>query len=151
VDKGAADPGAIVVTGSGDLFIGSHGSGDILKGEESRFEFSQLAGGGRLTALVFSTNNNRLYAADASMDELLAFEVNSTNRPTRISLGPRRSMSEAETGEDLFYNARISHKGWLSCHSCHTDGHSNEALTDTLGDGNFGAPKRVLSLLGTAD
>src|SRR5581483_10037739 len=40
---------------------------------------------------------------------------------------------------------------WMSCHSCHSDGHSNGGLADTLGDGSFGAPKRVLSLLGARD
>jgi len=39
----------------------------------------------------------------------------------------------------------------MSCHSCHTDGHSNGLLNDNLGDGSFGAPKRVLSLLGAKD
>ena len=38
----------------------------------------------------------------------------------------------------------------MSCHSCHTDGHTNGLLSDTLGDGSYGAPKRVPSLLGVA-
>jgi len=36
----------------------------------------------------------------------------------------------------------------MSRHSCYTDGHANGAVVDTLGDGDFGAPKRVPSLLG---
>ena len=51
----------------------------------------------------------------------------------------------------LFFDSRISHDGWMSCHSCHTDGHSSGQLNDNLSDGSFGAPKRVLSLLGVAD
>ena len=39
----------------------------------------------------------------------------------------------------------------MSCASCHTGGHTNHRLSDTLGDGQYGAPKRVLSLLGVAD
>ena len=39
----------------------------------------------------------------------------------------------------------------MSCHSCHTDGHTNNLLSDTLGDGSYGAPKRVPSLLGVAE
>jgi len=39
----------------------------------------------------------------------------------------------------------------MSCHSCHTDGHTNGLLNDNLGDGSYGAPKRVLSLLGTVN
>ena len=36
----------------------------------------------------------------------------------------------------------------MSCNSCHADGHTNGLLNDNLSDGSFGAPKRVLSLLG---
>src|SRR2546429_167098 len=72
-------------------------------------------------------------------------------RARRIPLGPQPELSLAERGELLFYDARLSHDGWFSCHSCHTDGHSNGLLNDNLGDGSFGAPKRVLSLLGVRD
>src|SRR5207247_8409668 len=47
--------------------------------------------------------------------------------------------------------ARLSHDGWFSCHSCHTDGHSNGLLADTLGDGSYGTPKRIVTLLGVKD
>ena len=39
----------------------------------------------------------------------------------------------------------------MSCQSCHTDGHSNGLNVDTIGDGGYGAPKRVPSLLGTGE
>ena len=45
-------------------------------------------------------------------------------------------------------SAKLSHDGWMSCHSCHTEGHTNNLASDTLGDGSYGAPKRVPSLLG---
>ena len=38
----------------------------------------------------------------------------------------------------------------MSRHSCHTDGHTNNLLSDTLGDESYGAAKRVPSLLGVA-
>ncbi|MEX0819831.1 MAG: cytochrome c peroxidase, partial [Pirellulaceae bacterium] len=54
-------------------------------------------------------------------------------------------------GERLFFNANLSHDSWMSCHSCHTDGHTNGLLNDNFSDASFGAPKRVLSLLGRAN
>jgi cytochrome c peroxidase len=51
----------------------------------------------------------------------------------------------------LFFDARLGKEGWMSCHSCHTDGHTNGRRSDTLGDGSYGAPKRVPSLLGVGD
>ncbi len=51
-------------------------------------------------------------------------------------------------GERAFFDATLSHDGWMSCHSCHTDGHSPDLLADTLGDGAYGNPKRIPSLLG---
>jgi cytochrome c peroxidase len=39
----------------------------------------------------------------------------------------------------------------MSCNSCHTLGHANGQLNDNLSDLSFGAPKRVLSLLGQKD
>jgi cytochrome c peroxidase len=65
-----------------------------------------------------------------------------------VSLGPRPELSLAQRGEMLFFDSRLSHDGWMSCHSCHTGGHSNGQLNDNLSDGSFDAPKRVLSLLG---
>ena len=60
-------------------------------------------------------------------------------------------MTAVDRGELLFHDATLSLRGWMSCNSCHTDGHTNHRLSDTLGDGTYGAPKRVLSLLGVRD
>ena len=65
-----------------------------------------------------------------------------------IALGPRPGLDAVARGERLFADARLSHDGWMSCQSCHTDGQSNGLAVDTLSDGGFGAPKRVTSLLG---
>src|SRR5262245_17127001 len=67
----------------------------------------------------------------------------------RATKSPRLSL--AQRGELLFYDARLSHDGWMSCHSCHTDGHSNDQMNDNFSDRSFGSPKRVLSLLGVKD
>jgi mono/diheme cytochrome c family protein len=60
-----------------------------------------------------------------------------------------RELGPAERGERLFFDARMSAGGRMSCHSCHPDGHTNGLLGDTLGDNTHGTPKRVLSLRGT--
>jgi len=39
----------------------------------------------------------------------------------------------------------------MSCHSCHTDGHTNGLVNDNFSDKSFGAAKQVLSLLGRKD
>ncbi len=48
----------------------------------------------------------------------------------------------------LFFDARLSHDGWMSCYSCHTDGHTCGLKSDTPGDGSYGASKKIPSLLG---
>lgn len=68
-----------------------------------------------------------------------------------LTLGNSPPSGSVERGEALFFDARLSAGNWYSCHSCHTDGHSSGELADTLGDGQEGAPKRVLSLLGVAE
>jgi cytochrome c peroxidase len=66
-----------------------------------------------------------------------------------ISLGPMPESTPASRGERLFFSAKLSHDQWLSCHSCHVDGHTTGGLADTHSDGTFGTPKKILSLLGT--
>jgi cytochrome c peroxidase len=66
-----------------------------------------------------------------------------------VALGPHPKLTFQDRGELLFYDARLGRDGWLSCHSCHTDGHTNGRLADTLGDNTFGTPKRTLTLLNT--
>ncbi|MFP6762415.1 MAG: cytochrome c peroxidase, partial [Planctomycetaceae bacterium] len=68
-----------------------------------------------------------------------------------LPLGQSPPPGPVERGEALFFDARVSHANWFSCHSCHTDGHSNGGLADTSGDNSTGAPKRVLSLLGVGE
>jgi cytochrome c peroxidase len=65
-----------------------------------------------------------------------------------ISLGPSPSSGPVERGEVAFFSAKLSHESWMSCQSCHTDGHTNNGLADTLGDGDFGDAKRVPTLRG---
>jgi cytochrome c peroxidase len=63
-----------------------------------------------------------------------------------IPLGGPDKPSLARRGEVIFYDAKRSFNQWYSCHSCHTDGHTNGGLFDTLNDGRYENLKKVLSL-----
>src|SRR4029077_18036898 len=100
--------------------------------------------------LIASSDGGRVYVADELSDTISVVDLKEARRIAEISLGSQPELTMADRGERFFYDGRLSHDGWMSCHSCHTDGHSNGLLNDNLGDGAFGAPKRVLSLLGVA-
>ncbi|MCA9247302.1 MAG: hypothetical protein KDA42_09315 [Planctomycetales bacterium] len=68
-----------------------------------------------------------------------------------VDLGRHPELGPAERGELHFFDARLSRGGWYSCHSCHSDGHSNGGIADTFGDGKEGAAKRIFSLLGVTE
>src|SRR5207302_3757394 len=97
------------------------------------------------------SDDRRAYVANHFSDSVSIVELGDGKLVKEIPLGPTPELQSAERGERLFFDARLAHDGWLSCHSCHSDGHSNGLLNDNLGDGSFGAPKRVLSLLGSGD
>jgi YVTN family beta-propeller protein len=100
--------------------------------------------------VAVSPDGEFAYVAD-SLDDMISIVATATGqRPATIALGPRPELSAADRGERLFSRAKVSHDGWMSCQSCHTDGHTNGLSSDTLGDGSYGTPKRVPSLLGVA-
>jgi len=144
----AADPAAIALTATGEIAVVLAGVGEIGFFPENDSAFRRVALGGRPTEVVMSPDGGRAYVADELSDTISVVDVKAAQRISEIRLGPQPQLSLADHGERLFYNGRLSHDGWMSCHSCHTDGHSNGLLNDNLGDGSFGAPKRVLSLLG---
>ena len=106
--------------------------------------------GRRPTAVAPSPDGKLVYVADTLDDTISVVEIGTGQRLATISLGPRPEPTAVDRGERLFHSAKLSHDGWMSCQSCHTDGHTNNLLSDTLGDGSYGAPKRVPSLLGVA-
>jgi YVTN family beta-propeller protein len=147
----AADPAAIALTNAGDVAVVLAGVGEIGFFPEDDSKFRRVVLGGRPTELVMSPAGDRAYLCDELSDTISVVDVKTALRTAEISLGPQPEPTLAERGERLFYAGRLSHDGWMSCHSCHIDGHSNGLLNDNLGDGSFGAPKRVLSLLGVGE
>src|SRR5205823_9856301 len=65
-----------------------------------------------------------------------------------IALGGPRERSPARRGEALFLDARRSHHQWMSCATCHIDGHTNGQNFDTLNDDSYGNPKITPTLRG---
>ncbi|MGD9854151.1 MAG: cytochrome c peroxidase [Planctomycetaceae bacterium] len=107
--------------------------------------------GARPLDVVWDEHRRRAYVV-CSLDDAVAVVDSDAEEPvTQISLGPQPEPTPRERGERLFYDGHRSHDGWLSCHSCHTDGHTNGGLADTLSDGSYGTPKQVPSLLGSRD
>ena len=90
----------------------------------------------------------RLYVANRFDDTVSVIDPNRPAVIGSLALGPKNTPTTVETGEALFYDARLSLDGWFSCHSCHTDGHSNGLANDNFGDETFGTPKQIPSLLG---
>lgn len=140
----AGDPGAIALQSS-RVVIALSGVSAVEVG--SNFSDLKRVDTG-LRPTVLQAAGDKAYVVNTFSDSISVIDLKQRKLEGNIQLGEQRELTAAEKGERIFFDARRSHNGWLSCHSCHTDGHSNGQLNDNLGDGSFGAPKRVLSLLG---
>ena len=148
--KGGAAPAALQWLADGRVGIAFGGTGEVGFLDQGDYRVKRIVTVPRPTALALSRDGKHLYVSDELADKIAIVDINEDAQVAEISLGPQPPLSLADRGERLFYDGDLSHGGWMSCHSCHPDGHSNGMLNDNLGDGHFGAPKRVLSLLGVA-
>ena len=148
---GAGDPSGLLALADGTVVTALSGVDEVAIGTERRPDQFRRAVGQRPTALLALDAGKRVAVVNTFDDSLSIIDVATHHLDATIPLGPKREPSLAETGERLFHNAKLSHEGWMSCQSCHTDGHASQVKADTLGDGSYGAPKRKLSLLGIAD
>jgi cytochrome c peroxidase len=149
--RGAGDPSGLAVAADGTAVVTLGGVGEITFGKDKDVVWQRLEVGRRPTAVTLSADGKRAFVADTSGDAIVFVDLAARKVEATVSLGPAPELNSEQRGELLFYDARLSREGWMSCHSCHTDGHSNGGLSDTLSDGGFGAPKRVLTLLGVGD
>jgi YVTN family beta-propeller protein len=150
VGYAAGDPGALAFDHRGNIIVALAGVGEIAITASPEQAPRRITVGRRPTAIAPSPDGKYVYVADTLEDSVSVVETASGARPVAIALGLKPDPTAAERGERLFYSAKLSHDGWMSCNSCHTDGHTNNLSSDTLGDGSYGAPKRVPSLLGVA-
>jgi DNA-binding beta-propeller fold protein YncE len=148
---GAGDPAGVAVSPAGDVVVVLSGVQEVAIRRAGQNGWQRESVGRRPVAVALSNYEDRAYVASTFADAISVVDMESCAKERTISLGPRPQLSAAERGEMLFYDARLSFDGWYSCHSCHTDGHTNGLTSDNFGDGSAGAAKRVLSLLGTAD
>lgn len=150
VSDAAGDPGRILVASPERTIVALAGVGQVAVGHpETGFE--RLDVGLRPAALALDPGRNRLFVANSLDDSISVIDLNAGDPEQTIALGPAVELTPAERGEQLFFNARLSHDGWMSCHTCHSDGHTVDLSVDTLGDGDYGAPKRIPSLLGVGE
>ena len=147
-DRAAGDPTGLIVSNEGRQILAYAGVSELAISDPDADYFQRVSVGRRPAALMMRANGRTVYVANTMDDSVSIVPIDSPSNVRSIQLGPPRELSLVERGEQLFYDATLSSDGWLSCHSCHTDGHTNGRLNDNFGDGSVGAPKRVLSLLG---
>lgn len=150
VGHGAADPADIALLDKGRIAIALAGTGEVAITDIAGRDMRRYKTGRRPTALLTAVDSDKVIVANTLSDSISVIDP-SADPPVRdISLGPTPEPSPQTRGELLFFDAGISHDSWLSCHSCHTDGHTSGLTADTLGDGSYGAPKRIPTLLGVS-
>ncbi|MDA0832247.1 MAG: hypothetical protein O2955_00175 [Planctomycetota bacterium] len=103
--------------------------------------------GGRPCDLVF-VNDHTIWIANYLSNSIQIVDVNASLVTKTISLGGPETPSLARRGEAIFYDADRTLNGWFSCHTCHTDGHTNGQTFDTVNDGTLDTFKLVPSLRG---
>ena len=148
--RGAGDPGALHIDSQGQIAIALSGVNEVAFSKEDGLSFQRIPVGRRPVAMV-SAHDGQLFVANMFSDSISIIHPGKPGRTAEISLGENPQPRPDQIGEMLFFDSRLSLEGWMSCHSCHTDGHSNGQLNDNQSDGTFGTPKRVLSLLGVGE
>lgn len=145
--EGAGDPDAILVMPE-RLLVTLAGTDELAVVERVGVRESRISTGSRPVDVIYDESSDRAFAVNMLADSISIVDLNGAEPVDTISLGPSPQAGSVERGEAAFFNAALSHESWLSCHSCHTDGHTNNGLADTLGDGDFGDAKRVPTLRG---
>jgi len=145
--NGAGDPEAIAFT-EDRLLVTLAGTDELGLIDRVGVRELRVSTDRRPVDVVVSPDGHRAFVVNQLADSVTVMDLKEAQAVSRISLGPAPEDTAIERGERAFFDATLSYEGWFSCHSCHTDGHTNNRLADTLGDSDYGSPKRVPSLLG---
>ncbi|NQV23411.1 MAG: YVTN family beta-propeller domain-containing protein [Rhodopirellula sp.] len=145
--EGAGDPEAVLVTPD-QIVVTLAGTNELAIVERVGVRESRIPTGQRPVEIIHDEISNHVFVVNSLSDSVTVVDLTTNRVLDSISLGPSPAAGPFERGERAFFNAKLSLEGWMSCHSCHTDGHTNNGLADTLGDGNYGDAKRVPTLRG---
>jgi DNA-binding beta-propeller fold protein YncE len=149
-EDGAADPAGIAVLPRNRLAVAVSGTHSVVICDLDKMRPEAKFGvGQRPVELIPNANGKTAFVCNQFDNSVCVADMETGRTTSTISLGPSPKLSARDLGEQHFFDARLSHDGWMSCHSCHTDGHSNDLSADTMGDISFGAAKRVPTLRGT--
>jgi cytochrome c peroxidase len=148
--QGAGDPAGVAVLDRAHFAVALAGVNEMALVRADGEVVHRVLVGRRPTAVVAGAPGQPAVVLNTFDDSLSLVDPLEGFLRRTIDLGRQPALSPADRGELLFFDAHLSRDGWFSCQSCHTDGHSNGLLADTLGDGTHGTPKRTLTLRGTA-
>jgi DNA-binding beta-propeller fold protein YncE len=148
--QGAGDPAGLAVLDREQFAVALAGVNEVALVRADGDLVRRVLIGRRPTAVVSGGPGQPIVVLNTFDDSLSVVDPRKGFVLRTIALGRQPALSPADRGELLFFDAHLSRDGWFSCHSCHTDGHSNGLLADTLGDGSHGTSKRTLTLRGTA-
>ena len=152
--NGSGDPGRLLYDASARrLFVLLTGSSELLEFDPVQQEVIRRVNTGTVPRAIAKSNSDVAIANQFSNDVtwIAQGEGETSSQETHVTTLSDSKPTAVQRGEQLFFDSRLSHDGWMSCHSCHSDGHSSGQLNDNQSDGGFGAAKRIPSLLGVAD
>lgn len=156
VENGAADPGGMIRLPDNRIAVTLSGVDEVLVStlpdRRGRFQFAtgrRVQVGIRPTR-VATTDTGTLLVVN-SLGDSLSFVDPAGDVQTIENHNKQPEPTAVQRGERAFFSAKLSHDGWLSCHSCHSQGHTPGLLADTLGDNAFDNPKLIPSLLGVGE
>ncbi len=148
--NGAGDLTSLRIADDGLIAITIGGTNRVALGRDSDYYFRQVDVGFHPVDCQFSPDNKSLLVVNQFSDSISIVNLQDDS-VEHLALGPVREPTQAERGEIAFFDSSLSHDGWMSCHSCHSHGHTSGQLNDNFTDKSYGTPKRVLSLLGQSE
>ncbi|MAG57212.1 MAG: cytochrome C peroxidase [Planctomycetes bacterium] len=148
VGRGAADPSAVASRSPDRVAVALAGSDELALFGLREANARRVKVGAGPRAVVIESGRDFAWTANTFDDSVSVADLGGKGPARTISLGATPRPNAVARGDRLFHSARLSHDGWMSCASCHVDGHTTNGVADTLGDGDYGAAKRIPSLLG---